>query len=697
MTGLDGGHILGTGTRWSGVYSNSVRRFATVAVLLIGPAAVAAQALDDVEFQIGVTRNPPVFRIGERIDLELRFSTRASGKYKITTGSPTRFAPTGENYSVSPADGVVDPSENELRFGIFGSFLSGIGPLTDTPVVLHADLNERFRFTRPGTYVIMASSTRVSLQEDGDGLPFPQPLADARGSVSLTVQTVRSTPLELNIVAADASWYGSQLQEITAIFDSGANSNEKIEAAHRLAYLDTEAAAVEMARRYLSGKESEPWGSELHRGLLQTSFSAAAMPILEASLKDNRELVRTDVIQLLARMAASQEFRGKFPPPPGAGERASQAFTDAVSAYSKRINELTAAYAHQVEASLPRRSGKARASATFAAWQSLEMLLQPDADTPSANLSRLRYEVAAAAADLTLDQQQQLLGFFGSQLPSVLLLPFVRGVATGEIAADPSLREQAFKRWCEVAEPDCEDDLISEIQKPATDLRITTLLLLPMKDHPELDAVLTARLRSNPAQASALIARYGSPAILAAVRKALNGSAQANYCPVKENLLSYLLRVAPDEGTLAVSSALQQRTGDSCYMNMLESIARVNYTPALGRLAEKAVSDDPDTAVAASAAQVLSEFGSLSAEQALWDRFESWSEKWRDRAAELRARLVGSDPFQSERNLEFQLANGIARGKAWKISAAQFVRLENLCVTASCKRLVENWRSSPGQ
>jgi hypothetical protein len=130
---------------------------------------------------------------------------------------------------------------------------------------------------------------------------------------------------------------------------------------------------------------------------------------------------------------------------------------------------------------------------------------------------------------------------------------------------------------------------------------------------------------------------------------------------------------------------------------MLESIARVNYTPALGQLAEKAVRDDPDPAVAAGAAGVLSEFGSPSAEEALWDRFESWSEKWRDRAAELRASLVGNDPSQSERNLEFRLADGIAHGKAWKISAAQFVRLENLCVTASCKRLVENWRSSPVQ
>jgi hypothetical protein len=79
--------------------------FARVAVLLIAPAVVAGQGLDDVEFQIGVTRNPPVFRVGERIDLELRFSTRVTDKYEIRTGSANRFGPLGENYSVSPADG----------------------------------------------------------------------------------------------------------------------------------------------------------------------------------------------------------------------------------------------------------------------------------------------------------------------------------------------------------------------------------------------------------------------------------------------------------------------------------------------------------------------------------------------------------------------------------------------------------------
>lgn len=659
----------------------SVRCSIRVAVLLIAPAITAAQALDDVEFQLSVTRDPPVFRIGERIELNLRFSTTASGKYAIINSSAGRFAPIGEVYSLSPADGAVDPSEDERRLGFAGSFLSGIALLTDKPVDLHADLNQWFRFTRPGTYVITASSNRVSLQ-DHEGTPFENMLK------------VRSTPLELTIVSADAEWSDNQIRGIGAILDSDANPTEKTEAARRLSYMDSEAAAIEMARRYLRTKDSEFWRSELNRGLLDTRFRAAAIPILEESLNDSQQTVRIDAIQLLARMVASQEFRGKFPPPPRASERASQALIDTMSAYSKRINELVATYTNQVMATLPQRSGNARASAIYAAWESLEQYFQPEKDTPSANLIRLRDEVAAVAGDLTPNQQQQLLGFYWPRFPGGLLLPFVHDIATGEIGAEPFLREQAFKHWCDLEESDCEAALLAEIRKPATDLRTATLLLLPMKDHPELDALFTTRLASSPSRVAPLIARYGSPALAAAVRKALVGSPQANYCPVKENLLAYLLRVAPEEGAAAVVSALQKRSADSCYMDMLESIAQVNYTPALGRIAEAAIRDDPSSAVAGSAAEVLSNFGPPSAEQALWDRFTSWSEKWRDQAAKLRAKLGASDPYQYDRMLEYKVANGIANGKAWQISPADFGRLANLCVTASCRNMVENWQKS---
>ncbi len=99
---------------------------------------------------------------------------------------------------------------------------------------------------------------------------------------------------------------------------------------------------------------------------------------------------------------------------------------------------------------------------------------------------------------------------------------------------------------------------------------------------------------------------------------------------------------------------MQRRSSkDSCYAGMIEAIARANYTPELGSIAETALREDPDSQVAASAATVLSEFGPASAEQALWDRFASWSETWRDRAEFTKPVKLGErDPYQSERMLE---------------------------------------------
>src|ERR1700730_18632310 len=94
--------------------------------------ALRAQALDEAKFELRTTRNPPVYQIGERIELELSFSTRSAGKYGFTSTSENRRAALlEETYSVSPASGAVDPRENEhvLGLGFAGSFGSGYSPL----------------------------------------------------------------------------------------------------------------------------------------------------------------------------------------------------------------------------------------------------------------------------------------------------------------------------------------------------------------------------------------------------------------------------------------------------------------------------------------------------------------------------------------------------------------------------------------
>jgi hypothetical protein len=82
------------------------------ALLFLGTAC--AQTPGDVVFELRATRSPALYQIGEPIELELSFSTAASGKYGIVSTSERRDASLlTETYSISPAAGTVDPRESQ--------------------------------------------------------------------------------------------------------------------------------------------------------------------------------------------------------------------------------------------------------------------------------------------------------------------------------------------------------------------------------------------------------------------------------------------------------------------------------------------------------------------------------------------------------------------------------------------------------
>ena len=130
--------------------------------MLLGTAF--AQTPGEVVFELRTTRSPAAYQMGERIELELRFSTTASGKYGIVSTSEQRDASLlSETYSISPAAGAMDPrdSQRAMQWGVGGSFMSVHAALSDVPVIRHADLNEWLRVTRPGHYLLRAVSPRV--------------------------------------------------------------------------------------------------------------------------------------------------------------------------------------------------------------------------------------------------------------------------------------------------------------------------------------------------------------------------------------------------------------------------------------------------------------------------------------------------------------------------------------------------------
>ena len=661
------------------------------ALLLLGTAC--AQTPDDVVFELRTTRSPAVYQIGERIELELSFSAGVSGKYGIVSTSEQRDSSlVNETYSISPATGAMDPRENEraMQWGVAGSFLSGHRPLSDVPVIRHADLNEWLRVTRPGHYLLRAVSPRVF--SVGEGSQFPD-LIEGK-------HTVASNEIELTIVEADAAGLANQLLGITAILDSDENAERKLQAARSLAYLDTPEAAAEMARRFGQSASDSQMDWEWFKGLSQSSHGDAAIPIFKARLSDAMGTKADSIIPLLARLVLEQEYRGKpLPTYKEADSENLKIFQAAISERQKRYNELTAEYFAELLASLPRRSGPGRATALFTVWGNQESGLTNDAPA-SMEVIRLRAEIITAFNDLAPAQQRSILDFYWKRLGNKLL-PFVRRLATEPPGdKDASLRDLGLQRWCDFDPQDCEGVVIAEIKNRDTRMQIATLLSLPAGEKPVLDPILEARLAESRTDAqdaqriAALIERYASKALMEPVQKYMTGPKQGpiEICEVSTHLLAYLLRVNEESALPLVASALGRRGPNTgCPRSLLTSLAELRYVAPLSDMAEAVVRGDADPAVAGNAALMLSVHGPASAQSLIWERFAAWSKKWAGREEELRYRALGADSLQGERAFEDNFAAALGSAKAWRISPSDYDLLSRLCVTQNCRNNVKNW------
>ncbi len=663
---------------------------------LILASLTCAQTPDEVVFELRATRAPAIYQIGERIELELSFSARDTGKYAITTTSEQRDGSlVNETYSLSPDSGAIDPRETQraMPWGVGGDFMSSETALTEAPVIRHADLNEWLRFTRPGHYLLHAVSPRIF--QYGEVRRFPDLTAGQH--------PVGSNEIELTIVAQDTAWQASQLAEFTAILESQENQEQKRLAARSLAYLDTPEAVAEMARRYGQAATDSQAHWDFFKAIVQSSHAEAAIPILKARLLDTLGTGTASVIQLLARVVVEQEYRGKPLPSYKEGDpEKPQAFQAAISERQKRYNDLVAEYSAQLLASLPRRSGQGRADALYTLWGSQESRLQDDSPA-SVEIVRLRAEIIASAGDLSRMQQSSILNFHWKRFENKALLPLVRRLAN-EPPDDKdlflNLRETAFQRWYDLDPEACEPAVIAEIKNRNTRVQTSTLLILPAGERPALDPILAARLADSRTDAedaqrtSALIERYASKALLAQVRKYMTETPQGpvEICDVSSHLLAYLLRVDEKAAMPLVSSALQRRGPNSgCHHYLLTSLADLHYVASLSDLSEAAVRSDPDPEVAGNAALMLAAHGPVSAQTSIWERFVAWSKKWAGREEDLRSRPLTGDSFQAEKRFEDNFAAALGNATAWKISRGDYNWLSGLCVTQNCRDNVKTW------
>lgn len=269
-----------------------MRVFGCGASLLILLAAVAgpqapAPPPQEISFTLSFRQGRTEFRIGEAVDLELRFSAATPGRYQLWTTNTARTVrqPKFDRFAVEPESGVADPLR-DIFAQVDGGMIIGVPPrpvpLGSEPVAVGLLLNEWLSIRQPGHYRITAETTRVVMASaPADAVPL------------------RSNTIEIDVVAPEPSWSAEQLQKAIAILergdppqpvigqtfdprDSQLHDEESARAARVLRFLETREAAQPLARFFEDGPRGAQ--AQLRAGLFASPYRSDVMRAMETAL-----------------------------------------------------------------------------------------------------------------------------------------------------------------------------------------------------------------------------------------------------------------------------------------------------------------------------------------------------------------------------------------------------------------------------
>src|SRR2546426_3458863 len=254
-------------------------RFITIFLILCflsGTLAAQSKPPRDtnVVLQVSIAGNQQEFHIGETIPLKLSFKTTVKDAYEVNMAQYDRSGRMNyERFVVSPAEGAVDPLPTNT--GSMGG-ITGYQFLTPEPRTIKLNLNEWIRFTQPGDYRLIVTSTRVSVRDPSHPL-------------GASPVTVRSNEIVLKIVPANAAWQKQVYDEVVAVLDGRApikrEQMEQYTAARRqaietLRFLGSADATRELAKR-MRGEDSDGLNYLCMLALISSPERAVARSALE--------------------------------------------------------------------------------------------------------------------------------------------------------------------------------------------------------------------------------------------------------------------------------------------------------------------------------------------------------------------------------------------------------------------------------
>lgn len=252
------------------------------AILQLQPPAPVALALR-------LTDGRRHFRPGEIIAIELAFSSATPKRFTVDGATYDRSGRlTIDELAIDRIDDVSDPMLD--YFGSIGGYVGGgirgIGALGEKPVTVRLELNEWFRFDKPGMYTLAVTSRRVT-----DEAVSPP-----------AVVPVESNSVSFEILPRDAAWEASQLETARRIVDANRPPLGARPGCRMMRFLGTEAAAMEMMRRYGAGTD-HGCDFEYMVGLFGAANRAAIVRAMEEGLRAVDQPVTGSYLRTLSTLS----------------------------------------------------------------------------------------------------------------------------------------------------------------------------------------------------------------------------------------------------------------------------------------------------------------------------------------------------------------------------------------------------------
>jgi len=648
--------------------------------------AQATQSRDaasaDSAVQLRLSTKSATLYAGEVIPLDLAFSSTTSKRYQINNASYDRSGRMSyEEFIVQPEEGTRDPLR--FYFDSIGVFMLGgltsIDFLKATPKIIHLNLNEWKTLERPGTYRISVVSHRVTDSTASDNPFSGEPLK------------VQSNSIELKIVAPDASWQTAQLAAVRQVLNreapAGSSAPDELRQAAltRLRYLGTDQAAREMARR-LRG--------EGDNGEVQCMFGLVGSANRAASLEEmNRLFDNPDfpLSQLFLNTMAILPLDPGDPP---------ETLRTKKEANRHALNE-------RLMTALLHKRGKALAISLDAALSNDQTKIAKGAE------KRLIPELVGAFSSLSTDQQLSWLQYRWDAIKDPQWLPLLRALAVQykdypeprETAAYNSLQISgtALRRWYELDPEGARDAVIKEMTRLKPRYSANTLGFLPNKTLPEVEQQLAQHFLATDdydieASIASLLFRYADSDVWPEIASKVTEKVGTWACEPQDTMLAYALRTDPGIAAPLIERAVAARgeEANACRHGLFSEIGKLWTDPVLEELAIKGLADS-DPQVVRDAATYLGNYGSVNAEQPLWERYEAWTKHWTGREREMRYVLGGENPNAEQAGVGESLARALATGVGWLSDPSQLRRIQQLGVGQNISQISENALAASSQ